>query len=235
MGYCLTMKHLLTFLSLAVLLQILRPSLFAADDPYAAWGHGRPQDAIAALHARAESEQRWDAWLDAGLAAAAANRQGEAIAWTLAAHQMAPERSEPRQALRALNVTLPVGWVDRLGPLILPGQGWLGILLLCLGAACLGYSLCTNRQRMGTFIIGCFLLLIALPGRIAIEHDQTRSLISAVRDTLLYDSAGKPMTAITIGSIFYRDQTDAWADRLLVVLNDGTRGFVPVVDTVAKP
>ena len=235
MGYCLTMKRVLILLQFILFLPALLWPLFAADDPYAAWGHGRPQDAIAALHARAENEQRWDAWLDAGLAAAAANRHGEAIAWTLTAHQMAPERSEPRQALRALNVTLPVGWVDRLGPLILPGQGWVGIILLCLGAACLGYSLCTNRQRTGTLITGCLLLLIALPGRIAIDHDQTRSLISAVRDTLLYDSAGKPMTAIASGSILYRDQTDAWADRILVVLNDGTRGFVPVVDTVAKP
>ncbi len=229
------MKRIFIFLSLVVLLQILHSPLIATEDPYAAWGHGRPQDAIAALHARAESEQRWDAWLDAGLAAAAANRHGEAIAWTLNAHQMAPERSEPRQALRALNVTLPLGWVDRLGPLIFPGQGWIGIILLSLGAACLGYSLGTNRQRTATLITGSLLLLIALPGRIAIEHDQMRSLISAVRDTLLYDSAGKPMSSIASGSILYRDRTDTWADRILVVLNDGTRGFVPVVDTVAKP
>ena len=209
--------------------------LSAVDDPYAAWGHGRPQDAIAPLYAHAESEQRWDAWLDVGLAAAAANRRGDAIAWVLTAHRLAPERIEPRQALRALEVTLPGGWVDQLGPLIIPGQGWLGVVLIGLGSALLGYSLCTNRQRTWTLTGGCLLLIISLPGRLAIDQDQERLLLSAVRETVLYDSAGKPLTNIATGSLLLRDHSEVWADRLLVVLNDGTRGFVPVVDTVAKP
>jgi hypothetical protein len=79
------------------------------------------------------------------------------------------------------------------------------------------------------------LITLALPGRLALDHDQDRVLVSAVQNTLIYDSAGTPISEVAEGTIMKRDQTAMWADRLLVELSDGKRGFVPVVDTVATP
>jgi hypothetical protein len=107
--------------------------------------------------------------------------------------------------------------------------------LLTLGAAGLGYGLFTTRQRTWTLIISGGLITLALPGRLALDHDQDRVLVSAVQNTLIYDSAGTPISEVAEGTIMKRDQTAMWADRLLVELSDGKRGFVPVVDTVATP
>lgn len=207
----------------------------AADDPYATWGHGRPQDAIAGLYERATTSDRWDAWFDLGLAALAAGREGEGTAWLLAAHRRAPERAEPRQALRAIEVTPPSGWLDRLGPLASPGLGWSGLALLTLAGLTIGYGLCARRQRLAALLIGATLLLLALPGRVAWEHDRGRLLVAAVRDSQLYDSAGRPITAIPAGTVLEQESTDVWAERILVHDAQGNRGHLPVADTIAKP
>lgn len=213
----------------------LLTSLRGADDPYATWGHGRPQDAIADLHQQALAGDRWDAWLDLGLAALAAGREGDGIAWVLAAHQRAPERPEPRQALRALALTPPRGWLDRLGPLAVPGLGWGGLVLIGLAGALVGFGACARRRRPGVVVIGVALLVVALPGRIAWEHDQGRLLVTAVRDSQLYDSAGRPIAAIPAGTLLEQESAEVWAGRILVHDAHGHRGHLPLADTIAKP
>ncbi len=207
----------------------------AADDPYAAWGHGRPQDALAGLHQQALSSDRWDAWFDLGLAALAAGRHGEGTAWLLAAQQRAPERPEPRQALRATKIIVPSGWLDRLGPLAIPGLGWSGLVLLTLAGLVLGYAVCARHRRLMPTLIGAGLLLVAAPGRIAWEHDHTRLLVAAVHDTQLYDSSGRPITAVAEGTVLEQESSQIWADRILVHTADGQRGHLPLADTLAKP
>ena len=207
----------------------------AADDPYAAWGHGRPQDALPALHQQALASERWDAWFDLGLAALAAGRHGEGTAWLLAAHQRAPERPEPRQALRVAKVTVPPGWLDHLGPLAAPGTGWSGLVLLTLAGLALGYALCARHRRMWPAFAGTALLLAALPGRIAWEHDHARLLVATVHDSQLYDSSGRPIAAVAEGTVLEQESSQLWAERILVHAADGQRGHLPVADTIAKP
>lgn len=206
----------------------------AADDPYAAWGHGRPQDAIAGLYERAQQSNRWDDWCDLGLAALAADRQGDGTAWLVNAHRLAPEQRAPRQALRATDVTLPNGWLDTLGPLALPGLGWSGLVLLCLGGLALGYAV-VARRRMPPALIGVGLLLIALPGRVAYDHDRGRLLVATVRDSQLYDSAGRPIGAVPEGTVLEQESTQVWAERILVHDQQGRRGHLPLADTIARP
>lgn len=210
-------------------------SLRGADDPYAAWGHGRPQDAIPSLHQRATASDRWDAWFDLGLAALAAGRQGDGIAWLLAAHQRAPERPEPRQALRVIDVTPPAGWLDRLGPLAVPGLGWCGLALITVAGLLLGYGLCARHRRAAMLLTGAGLLLVAVPGRLAWEHDQARRLVATVRDSQLYDSAGRPVAAIPAGTVLEQEAAEAWAERILVHDAQGRRGHLPLADTIARP
>lgn len=220
---------------IALLLAGLLTLIQGADDPYAAWGHGRPQDAIASLYQQAVASDRWDAWFDLGLAALAAGRQGDGIAWLLAAHQRAPERPEPRQALRAISVTPPAGWLDRLGPAAIPGLGWGGVVLIGLGGLLLGCGVCARRRRPTMLLIGTGLLLVTVPGRIAWEHDQSRLLVAAVRDSQLYDSAGRPIVAIPAGTVLEQESPEVWAERILVHDAQGNRGYLPLADTVAKP
>ena len=210
-------------------------SAWSADDPYAAWGHGRPQDAIAELHRQANDSNRWDAWFDLGLAAFAAGRQADGAAWMVTAHRLAPERAEPRQALKASQINLPLGWLDRLGPLALPGLGWTGLTLIALGGIALGFALFTNRRRAMPTLIGIALLTSALPGRIAWEHDHARQLVVTVRDSQLYDSSGRPIAAIAAGTVLEQESSTAWAERILVHDENGHRGHLPLADTIAQP
>jgi Tetratricopeptide repeat len=221
--------------SIALLLACLLTVIHGADDPYAAWGHGRPQDAIASLHQQAVASDRWDAWFDLGLAALAAGRQSDGIAWLLAAHRRAPERPEPRQALRAIKVTPPLGWLDRLGPLAAPGLGWSGVVLITLAGLLLGYGVCARRRRVAMLLIGGGMLLVSVPGRIAWEHDHGRLLVATVRDSQLYDSAGRPIIAIPAGTVLEQETAAVWAERILVHDAQGHRGHLPLADTIAKP
>jgi hypothetical protein len=57
--------------------------------------------------------------------------------------------------------------------------------------------------------------------------------VAAVQDTHLLDSAGNPGALVTSGTICARDPHEPWPDRLLVTLPDGSRGYLPIADTVA--
>jgi hypothetical protein len=206
----------------------------AADDPYEAWGHGRPQDAIAALHERAQQSNRWDDWCDLGLAALAAGRQSDGTAWLVMAHRLAPEQAVPREALRAISVTLPTGWLDTVGPLAQPGLGWTGLIVLCLAGGLLGYAV-VGRRRVLPAMIGSGLLLIALPGRLAYDHDRDRLLVVTVRDSQLYDSTGRPIADVTEGTVLEQESEQVWANRILVRDQKGRRGHLPQADTIARP
>lgn len=219
-----------TFLLLVALI-----TLNGAEDPYAAWGHGRPQDAITALHQTAVSSDRWDAWLDLGLAAAAADQRGKAVAWLVLAHNAAPEQTEPREALTVLGATLPARWLDRLGPLALPGIGWQGLAILALGGLAAGHAL-TGRRRRGLAVgLALLALCLALPGQLAWQHDHRQILVATVRDSHLVDSTGTPQDAVPAGTIAIRAAPEAWAGRVLVTLADGRRGYLAQADLDASP
>jgi hypothetical protein len=224
------MPRLTTLLLLAAL-----TALTGADDPYAAWGHGRPQDALPALHQTATTTQRWDAWLDLGLAAAAADQRGKAVAWLVRAHQAAPEQAGPREALAALGATLPGRWLDRLGPLALPGIGWPGLALLALAGFAAGHALAGRRRRGLALGVLTAALVLALPGQLAWQHDHRQILVATVRDSHLVDSAGAPQDAVPMGTIAIRAAPDAWSGRVLVALPDGRRGYLAEADLVAQP
>ena len=142
-----------------------------ADDPYQLWSHGHPQEALPALLAEAQSSDRWDAWLDLGLAAAAAHDRGRAIAWLLLAHERAPERDEPREALRALGIELPDSWFTRLGPLAWPGCGWPAMLLMVVAGLAFGYACLAPARRAALALSGAGICALIAPGQFALEAE----------------------------------------------------------------
>ena len=205
-------------------------SLAAVEDPYALWGHGRPQDAAPTLRATAEQNGRWDAWLDAGLAAAAAGWRPHAIACLAEAHVRAPERPEPRNALAAIGATPPPGWNGRLGPLAVPGSGWIGVALLVGAGLALGYALATPRRRGVAATIGALAVLVAAPGLIATAVDGARRFAVPLRDTHLLDSAGNPGAVVAAGTLAERTTGEPWAGRVAVALPDGKHGWLALAD-----
>jgi hypothetical protein len=215
----------------AVLAMLLAATCPAADDPYASWSHGRPQDALPGLLQRATADGGWDAWLDLGLAAAAAG-DARATAWLLEARARAPEREEPRAALRALGATLPTDWFDRLGPLAWPGCGWPGVAALAIAGLALGLALTGRGRRGAGLAVAGAALVVAAPGQLASWHDGAIQLVATVRDTRLLDSAGNPGVAVAAGTVAVREP-QSWPGRVLVLLPDGRRGYLPLADTQA--
>jgi hypothetical protein len=213
-----------------VLLLLMLSWCYAENDPYDVWGHGRPHDAVAPLVEQAKKSGQWHDWLDSALAAAAAEQTGDAIAYALIAHQLAPHELAPRQTLSALNVAVPSGWMDRLGPLAIPGSGVIGLILLSCGAFCFGLCLTGKKYRLMTGLIGASLLIIALPGRLSHDHDRQRGLLSTVRPSILYDATGTPLSDIALGNVVRPLDHKHWTDRLLVETSDKKRGFIPLVD-----
>ena len=209
--------------------------LAAVDDPYAQWGHGRPQDAAPALRAAAERDGRWDTWLDAGLAAAAASWRPHAIACLVEAYVRAPDRREPRDALTAIGATPLPGWSERLGPLVLPGSGWIGVVLLTLAGLALGHAVITPRRRSASVIIGTLAMLSAVPGLLATALDSARRFAVPLRDTALLDSAGTPGATVAAGTLAERTPGEPWAGRVAVVLPDGKRGWLALADLGNAP
>lgn len=204
--------------------------LAAVDNPYDQWGHGRPQDAAPALRALAERNGRWDAWLDAGLAAAAAGWRPHAIACLAEAHVRAPDRREPRDALVAIGAAPPAGWSTRLGPLVVPGSGWLGVILLTIGGLALGHALLAPRGRGLSAAIGALAVLAAAPGLIANAVDGARRFAVPLRDTHLLDSAGNPGITVAAGTLAERTAGEPWAGRVAVALPDGKLGWLALAD-----
>jgi len=220
------LRHVAVVLALAA-------ALAAADDPYALWAHGRAAEALSGLHRAAVASQGWDAWLDLGLAAAAAGDRGRAAVWLVESARRAPARREPRAALRALGATVPLSWSERLGALALPGQGWWGLTATALAGGALGVAVLLRRRRGTLALIGAGLLLVVLPGQIAAWRDAGDNLLAIAADTQLLDAAGAPQRALAAGSVLQRIARPPWAGRWLVALPDGRLGYVPVADTEA--
>ena len=151
------------------------------------------------------------------------------------AHQAAPERSEPREALTALGATLPGRWLDRLGPLALPGIGWPGLALLTLAGLAAGHTLAGRQRRGLALAVMVAALCCALPGQFAWQHDHRQILVATVRDSYLVDSTGAPQDAVPTGTIAVRAAADAWSGRVLVTLGDGRRGYLAEADLAAQP
>lgn len=216
-------------MSLRWICLLVLAGLAQAADPYATWAQGRPAEALPALIASARADQRWDAWLDAGLAAAAAADRGRAIACLARAHMLAPERGEPRDALHVLAAPLPTTWCERAGPLLIPGSSWSGLAILGLAGLALGSAIAV-RRRGWLITLGLVGLFLAAPGVIAPWLDGRRLWEATVRDTQVLDSTGSPQRALAAGSLVQRASTDVWAERALVRLDDGTLGYIAVTD-----
>jgi hypothetical protein len=204
-----------------------------AEDPYQLWSHGRPHDAIPALLLQAQSSDRWDAWLDLGLAAAAAGERGRAAVWLVAARARAPERDEPRAALRALGAELPPTWYSRCGPLAWPGCGWPGVALLGLIGTALGYAAVARAGRALALLVALLGALVVAPGLCARILDGRLALVAVVRDTELLDSTGSPTGAVAGGTVAVQESQTPWSGRLRVALADGRRGYLEIADTRA--
>ncbi len=202
----------------------------AAADPYDAWAQGRPGEAVAPLLAVARDSDRWDAWLDAGLAAAAADQRGPALACLARAHHLAPERAEPRDAMRALGADLPTTWCERAGPIGLPGTGWSGVALCALAGLLLGGCWLLRRGRLLAAFAGASLLVVSAPGLAAMWLDRGQERLCAVRDTHALDSTGSPQQAIAAGTMLLRSGDTVWAQRVLVRLPDGSQAWVAQAD-----
>jgi len=212
-------------------------SAHAADleAAYTAWGQGRPAEAVPSLHAAAAAEDHWALWCDLGLAAAAAGDRGRAAAWLLTAHRRAPGAEEPVAALAVLGAELEPTWSGRLGPLAVPGQSLAGPLLFFLAAGCL--ALAAIRPRRGLWPAGLICLALALPGQIALHLDATRDYVAVVQPSHLLDSTGEPIEGADLppGTVLRRADKAPWGGRILVELDDGRRGWLPLSDTRAEP
>jgi|GEM_PF-2621532 len=207
--------------------------LVASEDPYALWQHGRPHEALSGLQAQAERSNTWQAWYDLGLAAAAANQPGPAAAWLLKAHTRAPWRAEPRHALRVLGSPPPAGWLTWLGPVAWPGTGWIALSLAALAG--LGFAgVCVARTKRTWWLVGGVLsTLLVAPGIVASLHDGRQPLAVILQPSQLLDASGHPQRSLPPGMIVTFLDQEAWQERRLVALADGTHGYVPVLDLAA--
>lgn len=202
----------------------------AAADPYDAWAQGRPAEAVQPLIALAQQSGRWDAWLDAGLAAAAAGDRGLAVSCLTTAHNRAPEQPAPRDALRTLGAALPISWCERAGPVAVPGSGWNGVILLAVAGLAIGGAAALRRGRGLVLLIGGLSLLAAAPGVAAAWMDGRRVWLATVRDSAALDSTGTPLRALPAGSLLEQAGDEVWAGRLLVRLGDGSLAYVALAD-----
>jgi hypothetical protein len=227
--------RILPFLLLAMILQV---SAFAgtdpgprveAGDPYGPWIQGRPGESLDLLLGRAKSTDRWDAWYDAGLAAAAAGDKGQAVSCLVTAHRHNPAAEEPRAALRALDVPLPATWVERSGPFALPGVGWAGVALVGVAGLALGYGL-IRRKRAGLVLAGLAVAGAAAPGVIAVIRDADVPWVAVLHDTQALDSTGAPIKALPAGTLVQKEQEEPWAGRMVVRLLDGQVVLVACAD-----
>ncbi len=211
----------------AALLSTMSASAFAAD-PYAAWSQGRPAESANELTQEALASQRWDRWLDAGLAHLAADDRGHAAAAFLMAHHLAPQQPEPREALRAIEIPLPTTWLEWAGPIAWPGVGWPGVVIIGLGGIALGYGLGSGlvRRRWRSAIVGGGLLVLAAPGQLGWWHDHHQPWGVVVRDTHQLDSTGSPTASMAGGTLVRMESDDAWAGRRAVRLLSGTVVFL---------
>ncbi len=204
--------------------------LGASEEPYALWQHGRPAEAVPALRDIAEHSDQWQAWYDLGLAAAAANQPGPAAAWVLKAHMRAPWRAEPRHALTVLGSPPPAGWLTWLGPVAWPGTGWSAVVIAALAGLSFAAACIARNKRSGWLVGALVATLIVAPGLVASFHDTRQPLAVILQSTQLLDASGHPLRSLPAGLITTLLDHEAWQERRLVMLADGTRGYVSVVD-----
>jgi len=215
---------------LVLLVALVMPLLAAgADDPYAAWMQGRPAESVTDLLEQASLHQRWSDWYDCGLAAAAAGERGLASYGLLRAHALEPQRSEPLEALRSQGITLPPGWCERLGVIADPGAGWLGGALLLVAGLMFGLRVARPLPR-GLVAAGVACLALAAPGVISAWHDAENPFLAVVSDTALLDSTGAVLSPVPAGTVVRQEDVRPWDGRVLVLV-DGRRGWIPLVDT----
>lgn len=205
-----------------------------STDPYDVWQAGQPATAVPDLYAQATATNSWQAWYDAGLAAAAADNQGAAVVWLLRAHQLAPWQPQPRQALSILQSPLPPGWITWLGPLAIIGTGWLGAVIAAAAGVCIGLAWWSPR-RARWVVAGALCTLAVAPGCIASWHDATTIFAATGADTRLLDTTGSPILALPLGTIVRQADTPVWQGRQLVTTLDGRSGYIPVGDLEARP
>lgn len=210
-------------------------SSLIGDDAYAAWSAGRPAESLPHLYERAQSSDRWDAWLDLGLCAAAADRHGAATVWLLEAQRRAPARSEPRQALAALGTILPEGYVARLGGFAAPGAGIVALPLGILAGLLLGYAVLGRRGRATSLMLGAAALVIITPGSVAAWADGRHHWVGTASETQLLDSTGTPVRTMAEATVVECVPGDVWNGRIAVRLSDGTQGWLALADTHASP
>lgn len=204
-------------------------SIEAPADPYTPWSQGRPGESLDLLLGRARATDRWDAWYDAGLAAAAAGDKGQAVSCLVAAHRRNPTAEEPRAALRALDVPLPATWVERAGPFSIPGRGWFGVGLFALAGIAAGYG-ALRWKRKGLVAAGLLLAALATPGVIAALRDSEVPWATLVHDTQALDSTGAPVKSLPAGTLVRKEHDEAWAGRSVVRLLDGSVVLVASAD-----
>lgn len=209
---------------------LLCAAVMAAADPYDAWAQGRPAEAMQALLAQARSTARWDLWLDAGLAAAAAGDRGLAVACLAEAMNRAPERSEPRTALRTLGHELPASFSERAGPVGRPGQGWTAVCLLAAAGLAIGVAMMTRRRRSAWLAAAGIATALAAPGQAATFVDGRTTWMGTLRDSAALDSTGTPLRALPAGSLLQRAADGTWAGRILVRMDDGSLAYVAQAD-----
>ena len=231
-----------TFLLSLILCYVAAAPVAAGTDPadhdapadlYGPWSQGRPAESLDLLLGRAKATDRWDAWYDAGLAAAAAGDKGQAVSCLVAAHVRNPAAAAPRDALRALDVPLPVTWVERAGPLGLPGSGWAGVVLFAIAGSLIGYG-AFRWQKKGVFIAGAGVALLAAPGVFAALRDAEVPWAAVVHDTQALDSTGAPLQKLYAGTLVRQEQAEPWAGRKVVRLLDGQVVMVAQGDAETK-
>lgn len=213
------------------LLILLAAGAMAAADPYEPWSQGRPAEAVPPLIAAARASGRWDAWLDAGLAAAAAGDRGRAVACLAEAHNRAPDEAAPRDALRSLGAALPTTWSERAGPVAIPGRGWTGIAVLAAAGLLLGAGIALRSRRGLLLTAGGLAVVAAAPGVIAPWVDGRTAWTATVRDSEALDSTGAPLRALPAGTLLARAADEPWSGRILVRLGDGALAYVAETDT----
>lgn len=192
---------------------------------YNAWQQNRPHEALPILHKKAQASQAWYDFYDLGLAAHDAGDRGAASIWLLQAHQLAADQTLPLDALRAMNINIPAGYLQDLGPLAWPGTGIAGFISMCLIGFCIIIAITFSSPRYWCLIIAAVLLIISLPGLIAYSLDSQRILLATATETPLLDSSGHSLQILPTATVVrvIRQQQDS---RVLVLLNNGVRGYL---------
>ena len=206
-----------------LLILLMACACLAAADPYQAWSQGRPAESAAALAAEATSAVTW---CDAGLAYAAAGEQGLAVAALLRAHRLDPTLDEPRLALRSLGCALPPTMIERVGPLALPGRGWVAVAVLALAGVALGLALSAARWRIWWATGSVLLAVVAAPGVVGRALDARQPWATVVSASPAVDATGALVTNLAPGTLLQRIGDQVWAGRLAVRLPDGRAVFV---------